>query len=228
MTNKTGKQQAKYEYDKELKRIKRFIKRAEERGYRFEEEILPKRPSKITQASVNKLKKITPNYLYGKSYALSDNGKIVSGLDKRKEERKKASQLGWETRRRKKDVDNINKLKSDNKFRSKFNEGYIVYQNILSMINDCQFERAREHLKSLLNNEIEQYGFDNVMNSLSQAPDRIIESATIALQYDCGAPQHESAIRELEGLLRGTIATAEELKDLQEKMDSDMYYNEVE
>lgn len=228
MTNKTGKQQAKYEYNKELKRIQRFIKRAEERGYRFEEDILPKTHSRITKASVNKLKKITPNYLYGKSYALSDSGKIVSGLDKRKEERKKSSQLGWETRRRKQDIETISRLKTDNTFKSKFNEGYIVYQNILSMINDCQFERARNHLKSLLDNEIQQYGFDNVMASLSQAPDRAIESATIALQYDFGAPQHQSAIRDMGELLRGTIATSEELKDLQEKIDSDMYYNEVE
>lgn len=52
------------DYKKELNRIKRFIKNAQKKGFNFADYELPKQPKKITQASVNKLRKITPQKLY--------------------------------------------------------------------------------------------------------------------------------------------------------------------
>lgn len=68
------------EYSKELKRIKSFIKRAEKRGYIFNENVIPKKPKKITQQSVDVLKKLTPEKLYSKAkYASALSfGEIVS------------------------------------------------------------------------------------------------------------------------------------------------------
>lgn len=68
-------------YNKELKRIKQIIKRAEKKGFIFDEEIIPPKPKKLTQGSVNRLRSITPEKIYGKSKYASElsGGEIVSG-----------------------------------------------------------------------------------------------------------------------------------------------------
>ena len=54
-------------YRKERKRIQAFIRRAEKRGYIFEQNVLPATPKKITQASVRRLQKLTAKALYEKA-----------------------------------------------------------------------------------------------------------------------------------------------------------------
>lgn len=55
------------DYKKELNRIKRFIRNAQKKGFSFADYELPKQPKKITQGSVNSLRKITPEKLYQSS-----------------------------------------------------------------------------------------------------------------------------------------------------------------
>lgn len=66
-------------YSKQVKRIKQFIRRAEKRGYQFSEDVLPRRPKRVTQASVRKLAKLTPDKLYKKAVygGLASEGEIV-------------------------------------------------------------------------------------------------------------------------------------------------------
>lgn len=67
-------------YSAQVKRIKNFIRRAEKRGYIFNENTLPTKPKRITQASVRRLQRLTPQQLYKKaqySGQLSE-GKTVS------------------------------------------------------------------------------------------------------------------------------------------------------
>lgn len=96
LNNQTTKQ-----YNKELRRIKQFIRRAEKRGYKFDDNIIPKKPKKITQGSVRKLKKIKPDYLYKKSVygGEATQGEIVTGLVGRKAERKLAGNRSAYTRK---------------------------------------------------------------------------------------------------------------------------------
>jgi hypothetical protein len=66
------------EYRKERKRVQSFIKRAEKRGYVFENFTLPEKPKKITQASVNRLKKLTPKELYKKAQFIApETGELI-------------------------------------------------------------------------------------------------------------------------------------------------------
>ena len=55
------------EYQKELNRIKRFVKSAHKRGYRFETDPIPKEVKNPTKKSVERLQKITPATLYSKA-----------------------------------------------------------------------------------------------------------------------------------------------------------------
>lgn len=88
-------------YSKQVRRIKQFISRAEKRGFHFNENVLPKRPNRITQASVRKLAKLTPEKLYQKAeYAGSATyGEIVSGVKGRRLERSLRAKKAVETRK---------------------------------------------------------------------------------------------------------------------------------
>jgi hypothetical protein len=88
-------------YSKQVRRIKQFISRAEKRGFHFNENVLPKRPNRITQASVRKLAKLTPDKLYKKAkYAgpLS-YGEIVPSIEGLKLERSARANKAKETKK---------------------------------------------------------------------------------------------------------------------------------
>lgn len=242
MANRKGKTLAQQQYEKELRRIKQFIRRAEKRGFRFEADVIPDRPKKVTQSSVNRLKKITPKQLYKKSTALSEEGNIVSGTERRAEERKISAQKaiqtkreriakasvptkGFEKERRKQDKRDKERLKKDADFRNKFSQGEIVYNQILDAINNVArgHKRAADHLKSVLDHEISTYGKDVVLRSIGEAPQEAIELADIALRYNPGDNRHDDAIRELLMIITGTIPTAEEARELQNAIDDDLY-----
>lgn len=78
------------EYEKNRKRIQRFLNRAEARGYQFQEGVLPKIPKRITKASVRRLQKLTTHELYKKSVygGEATYGEIVSGVKGREAEKK--------------------------------------------------------------------------------------------------------------------------------------------
>lgn len=88
-------------YSKQVKRIKQFISRAEKRGYHFSEDVLPQRPNRVTQASVRKLAKLTPDKLYKKAVygGLASGGEIVSATEGVKLERSFRAKKAAETRK---------------------------------------------------------------------------------------------------------------------------------
>lgn len=130
-TNRISRKQAELnkEYNKQRNRIKKFLKSAEGRGFIFwaqpvtrknnkrtgesqvvfpkglEEFSLPDRPKKITEASINKLKKITTQYLYQRSVFLDiTTGEAFTGSEGVAIERSRRSKKAAETRKRKKRI----------------------------------------------------------------------------------------------------------------------------
>lgn len=89
-------------YRKERRRIQRQIRRMENRAYDVPS-LLPGIPKRITQASVNRLKKISTEYIYKHSrYIDTDTGEILTGEQGRKRERKEATRRASATRRERK------------------------------------------------------------------------------------------------------------------------------
>lgn len=103
---KTTKSPLEQEYKKELNRIKQFLRRANKRGFVWVKDPVPKQPKKITQKSVERLKKLTPEVLYKKGeYAEPETGLLIPGATGRKRERKLAIEKAKETRRKNKNKD---------------------------------------------------------------------------------------------------------------------------
>ena len=101
MAKRLKQTQSERAYAKQVKRIKQFISRAEKRGYKFSEDVLPQKPKRITQASVRKLAKLTPEKLYQKAVygGSASYGEIVTGTEGVKLERSFKAQKAAETRK---------------------------------------------------------------------------------------------------------------------------------
>lgn len=91
-------EELKAEYEKQLRRIKRFVRSATKRGYEFPEHAIPKHPKVITEASVRKVASVTPDVLYKKATYTKNTGEKITGLEGRKHERQQAAVKAAETR----------------------------------------------------------------------------------------------------------------------------------
>ena len=69
-------------YNKELRRIERFMRAAEKRGFTFLTDI-PEKKEKPTKRDVERLKKLTPEKLYSRAYYIDDSGKQVPASPQR-------------------------------------------------------------------------------------------------------------------------------------------------
>ena len=80
------------EFNRQVNRIKRFIKNAERRGYEFQNIDL-KPPKRITKKLLKQLQELRPKQLYEKaSYIDQETGQVLSGTEGRKLERLIAAQ----------------------------------------------------------------------------------------------------------------------------------------
>lgn len=81
------------QYRKERRRIQNAMNRLDKQGYVLPEDLLPSIPKKVTQASINRLKKITSESIYKKSKKLDfETGEITPGIvarDKARSQRAK-------------------------------------------------------------------------------------------------------------------------------------------
>ena len=218
-----NQQEIEKQYKKEVNRLNRFIKQAEKRGYRFPEKVIPRQVKKPTKASIERLKKIKSSDLYAKATALSETGKIISGTEKRKEEKRIQAEKAWRTRRRKKDEKELEKMQQNKSESNPFSMGQIVYRKIKSLISDFWEDKGKgaRLLKDELEMQIKAYGFNAVMYSISQAPSDVLELSEKVAKYRSGSPQSVNALTNLSNLITGEIPTTEKLKELEEAWRSD-------
>lgn len=224
MSKKSQKQlEIEKQYKKEVNRLNRFIKQAEKRGYRFEQNAIPRQVKKPTKASIERLKKIKNVDLYAKATALSETGKVISGTEKRKEERKNSSEKAWQTRRRKQDEKELEKIQQNKSGTNPFNMGQIVYRKIKSLIYEHWEDKGKgaRLLKDELDTQIKAYGFNAVMYSISQAPSDVLELSEKVAKYRSGSPQSVNALTNLSNLITGEVPNMQKLKELEEMWSSD-------
>lgn len=224
MSKKSQKQlEIEKQYKKEVNRLNRFIKRAEKGGYRFEQNAIPRKVKRPTKASIERLKKIKNADLYAKATALSETGKVITGTEKRKEERRLASEKAWQTRRRKQDEKQLEEMQQNKTESNPFNMGQIVYRKIKSLITDFWEDKGKgaRLLKDELETQIKSYGFNAVMYSISQAPSDVLELSEKVAKYRSGSPQSVNALTNLSNLITGEVPDMEKLKELEETWGSD-------
>lgn len=190
--------------------VQRTIKSLENRGYYVPPEI----KEKVATGKYQTLESIHRNKyakLYRESTAEID-GEIVSGEIARVEERRRRLvDADWERRRAEQDRIDMEKAKL-------LQEGEIVMYNVEALIAQYPTNGAK-FLSKMLAYEIGKYGRDNVEMALASAPEASISYAKTIVYYENSKDVMHSALQEFADMIRGTIPTAEESREIGEVMD---------
>ena len=218
------------EWEKELKRLNQFIKRAEKRGYIFDENIIPETPQRITKKKLSEIKQIDADVLYDTAqYFDKETGQTLSGLEGRRIERRKSAQKAAQTK----------KFKAQNTISEKPvlpKESDIVLRNIEEMIANWQpllnwsnyFIEAKKQDKTTLSNMLQQAisetGREEIAKRLQNAATNIIDTVERIL-YSSDEEQVNLDLVDIATIIKGRSLTPEESIDLTESAE---YFEEQE
>lgn len=230
MGKTTKKSQLLKEYNKQRNRIKRFIRYAEKRGYVFEPNLIPPKPKTITSGSIRRLSKIRPAQLYNKAYAISAvTGQPITVEQRKREIREEASRKAWETRRRKKDQADYNRIKSNKEWQQMFHASKLVWDKVQSMIATVgvQQSQSAELLNNLLNSQIEQYGADIVMYSIAQASEDFLSTCEVIIKYNPNSDVSRTAVQHIYTLISGNLPSDAEQAEIDKALASDETWEEI-
>ena len=230
MGKTTKKSQLLKEYNKELNRVKRFIRNAEKRGYVFESNLIPPRPKTITSGSIRRLSKIRPAQLYNKAYAISTvTGQPITVEQRKREIRQEAARKAWETRRRKKDQTDYNRIKYNREWQKMFHASRLVWDKVQSMIANVGIQQSQsaDLLNNLLNSEIEKYGADCVMYSVAQASEDFLATCEVIIKYHPSSAVSRTAVQHLYTLISGNLPSDAEQAEIDKALASDETWEEI-
>ena len=226
----TKKSQLLKEYNKERNRIKRFIRNAEKRGYVFEPNLIPPKPKTITSGSIRRLSKIRPAQLYNKAYAISAvTGQPITVEQRKKEIREEASRKAWETRRRKKDQVDYDKIKSNREWEQMFHASKLVWDKVQAMIANVGIQQSEsaDLLNNLLNSQIEKYGADIVLYSIAQASEDFLSTCEVIIKYHPNSDVSRTAVQHLYTLISGNLPSDAEQAEIDKALARDETWEEI-
>lgn len=192
------------EYNKQVKRIQQFKRRAEKRGFSFDIDIPT--PKRVTKQAIERLKSLTPEELYKKGqYIDALTGQIMSGTEGKKLERQRAAQKGLETKRKKK----LPKI------------DYTILRNVKKIIGQWspnagwseywQEEKTKQKniLSKILDGAISQHGEANVAKRLQNHAEEVVFVVEKIL-YDSKDEQINFAMARFASIVKGGTLDMEE------------------
>ena len=179
-------------WNKEFKRIQRFIKNASKRGFTFDVEI--EKPSRVTKKQLEKIRSLKPKELYKQAvYIIPETGEEVTGTEGRSYERSQAQ------------------LKSTKKLPR---ESKIVLNFILQRINTWKPDSSmrgwmkqkkmldRDELDNMLAMFISEKGEDEAALILQQNAENV-NNAIFTILYDSDNEAVALAFTEFATILNG-------------------------
>lgn len=221
----------KQQYRQQRQRIQRFIRRAEKRGYNVEYK-LPAIPKRITQASVERLRKITPKKLYAKSTAydyIAD--KTDTGTAFRQLERRIAALKGIEKRRyaahglvAPPTPTVVEKPVELPYAETLVHAGDIMLDSLQDMIAELAryHPRAAARVQNALDAFMSTGNRDDNLRFIAQHGKELENFMREALSYGKGDDRHEAAIMEIITIFNGgEKPTAEQAREWSDLLDAD-------
>lgn len=171
-------------YTKERDRILRRVRELKRRGYYVSkdfgnlikiidgEEVVAKIPDTIRKRDVESLQKKDLDYIYSKMrYFDRETGEDISGLERRKQERKQSSKKGAETRKRRKEYYDTNEsdyLPPENETKISFSQ--VTIENFRSTVHDI-LPAVENIINNFIDDLISKYGEMDVAEMLRDAAD---------------------------------------------------------
>ena len=213
------------EFDKQVKRIRRFIRAAEKRGFVFPDFTIPAPKKRIYKSDIEKLKKLNPKTLYEQAiytkYADPKTGEALTGSQGRSIERSLAAKKAAQTRKRSAPV-------SPEEYQPYMpKESSIVLNRFESILDKYKGDKPYYYntIYNLYLTKLDALGQDAMAKFLEQHPE-IIEALETALYYrakDVAKTAFNSVIEILQGSalsLADAIKYGEE-SEIQEDWDDD-------
>lgn len=172
----TNKERLEREYNKQLRRIERRRKEMEQLGYVADDVKIPSKPKKVTEATIRRLKKITPKFIREHSRIISfETGEFASPKTKASERiAKENAILASETVTVKKAPSKVN---SKTKTRSKNapNMDDRIISNFLNLISQLPIP-VYDIIKKTVYRHISKDGKGQVAEALHTMPENVQNS----------------------------------------------------
>lgn len=231
------------EYKQKRRQLLKKIEGMESRGFFFDQQVVPKEPKKPSKASIRALERANKQLYKKASYVDVQTGEIMTGEQGRQHERSMAGKRAALTKRIYSDPREVTATDADfNRTRKaqdqaetqtaltepSLYEGEMVLQGLYNMIDSVgkRKGKAAEHLRAVLDREVNSRGRDEVAKSLANNPSEAIETAAVAINYGEGDSRHDAAVQELQRIITGQIPSAQEMREMQDELDSEEYEDE--
>ena len=179
---------------KELDRLRKFITRAEKRGYVFPEGFRESLKSKTTRA----MQMLTPRRLYELAQFKISEKINVPGMRGRAIERERASKKAVSTRR-KREIKDVLPTIND-----------IVYQGVIDLLETYPSSTAYQYLKNLLDSEVKKWGRDAVAESMNAAGEDWIRRAHEIIFYEGDSMRIHDALKTFADLINSGVKRSKE------------------
>ena len=229
------------EYKQKRRQLIKKVEGMESRGFFFDKQVIPKEPKKPTKASIRAIEKLSKDIYKKARYVDTSTGELMTGEQGRAHERSMAGKRAALTKRIYSDPRQVKSAeeeeferarreqdKADSQLalsESSLQEGEMVLHGIYNMIDSVgrRKSKAAEHLRSVLDREITTRGRDNVARTLAGNASEAIEAAAVAINYGEGDGRHDAAVQELQRIITGQIPSAQEMREMQDELDSEEY-----
>jgi len=148
---------------------------------------------------------------------------------RKREIREEASRKAWETRRIKKDQADYNRIKSDKEWQQMFHASKLVWDKVQSMIANVgvQQSQSADLLNNLLSSEIEKYGADTVLYSISQASEDFLSTCEVIIKYHPSSAVSRTAVQHLYTLISGNLPSDAEQAEIDKVLANDETWEEI-
>lgn len=184
------------------------------RGYVIDA-VLPKEPKKITEASVRRIKKISSD-LYKKSYYVTEEGEVISGVEGRKYERSRSAKKAAETRKRK---------KQESSFKYDWQIAFDWLEGIIQKVTEKGSERVASAIRDIVDAAVIRSSEREVGMIIVSQQDEVRQSIEEIAEsfYSAQSGKYSYALSKLSQILGGGALTAAQLSDY-ESADEDGEY----
>lgn len=228
-------------FKKQQNRIKRFLKRNEQKGYIFPEDVIPEMPKRVTQKALREIRAVRPTKLFKEAKWVDvQTGELKPAEERRREIRKEAARKAQATkannsqskinfeqfRPEKEDKYKVNEKKKDAQFKSATPDAVIsLYDKMVEKIENIErkvppFFPLEARKFSLLNlfydtwNENEEKGtLDEYKEYLKSVEAEINENIEI-IEYDSKQERIEASFAIIGRLIKGSFLSKEEQEKL--------------
>lgn len=217
------------EYRRQRKRVLQAVRRQQVKGIDVKVKVpklnIKQSKTATIKKTVTQLKKITPEQIRKESKRKSN--KETKQKPSKESKYNPSNEKGFDKHQAQLDEANKTLINTVNEFANQFELGKITYRKMLDIIDGAKKSDKYwgwKYLEKLLNTEINNFNFEPTMMAIaSYDQSEVLRAAELAC-YSSSQTEVMAHIGWLSMVIKGTIPTAQEAKEISDVMDKDEAY----